>query len=232
MTVNPAVLGFAAVAKNLDDLVTVPAGYSVTVLTRLGDPIAAGVAAYTNDGTDTNFAQRVGDHGDALYWYGLAAAGARDDNSSSTRGLLVLNHENINVAVSAPQPGRPPSAAARAPRPRRVKEIEAHGVGVVEYRDGGNRQWSWVQNSAFNRRITPEHPDGVQRPGARQRLAQDRRRRRRHRRHRHDQQLRQRPHRLGHQPDLRGELGRLLPPQRRRRRARPARADRAAAATA
>lgn len=153
VTVNPAVLGFAPVAKNLNDLVTVPAGYSVTVLTRLGDPIAAGVGAYANNGTDGNFAQRIGDHGDALYYYGLDANGARDDNSS-TRGLMVQNFENISEQYLHPNG---PSPAPR-PEAEALKEIEAHGVGVVEYRDGGNRQWTYVQNSAFNRRITPNTP--------------------------------------------------------------------------
>ncbi len=154
--VNPAVLGFNAVAKNLDDVVTVPAGYSVTVMTRLGDPIAAGVSAYANDGSDSNFAQRVGDHGDALYWYGLNAAGARDD-TSSTRGVLVQNYENLNIQYLHPNG---PTNVGAGPRPAEeaIKEIEAHGVGLVEYRDAGNRQWSWVQNSAFNRRITPNTP--------------------------------------------------------------------------
>ena len=61
VTVNPAALGFDAVAKTDADIVTVPAGYSVTVMTRLGDPLAAGVSDYANDGSDTNFAQRIGD---------------------------------------------------------------------------------------------------------------------------------------------------------------------------
>jgi uncharacterized protein len=156
VTVTPAVLGFAPVAKNLNDLVTVPAGYSVTVMTRLGDPIAAGVGAYANNGSDADFAQRIGDHGDALYWYGLNAAGARDDNSS-TRGLMVQNHENITENYLHPNG---PTNIASGPRPaaEALKEIEAHGVSVVEYRDAGNRQWSFVQNSAFNRRITPNTP--------------------------------------------------------------------------
>ncbi len=156
VTVNPAKLGFAAVAKNLNDVVTVPAGYTVTVMTRLGDPLAAGVPAYANDGTDANFAQRIGDHGDALYWYGLNTSGARDDNGS-TRGLLVQNHENLNVQYLHPAG---PTNVSAGPRPEAeaLKEIEAHGVSVTEYRDGGNRAWSWVQNSAFNRRVTPNTP--------------------------------------------------------------------------
>lgn len=153
VTVMPATLAFTAVAKNFTDVVTVPAGYGVTVLTRLGDPIAAGVSAFANDGTDTNFAQRIGDHGDALYYYGLNASATRDD-ASSTRGLLVQNHENLNVQYLHPNGPSP------APRPEAevIKEIEAHGVSVVELRDAGNRSWSYVQDSGFNRRITPFTP--------------------------------------------------------------------------
>ncbi len=36
--IDPARLGFTAVGKNLNDIVTVPAGYNVIVLYRLGDP--------------------------------------------------------------------------------------------------------------------------------------------------------------------------------------------------
>ncbi|HLV07379.1 MAG TPA: alkaline phosphatase PhoX [Croceibacterium sp.] len=156
VTVEPARLGFQAVAHNFDDIVTVPAGYSVTVMTRLGDPITGGVPAYANDGTDTGFAQRIGDHGDALSWYGLGANGTRDD-ASSTRGLLVQNFENLNVDYLHPNG---PTNVGSGPRPaaEAIKEIEAHGVGVVEYRDTGNRTWVWEQESAFNRRITPNTP--------------------------------------------------------------------------
>ena len=66
VTVGAASLGFTAVAKSLADVVTVPTGYAVTVLYRLGDPIAGGVAAYANDGTDTNFSKRAGDHHDGM----------------------------------------------------------------------------------------------------------------------------------------------------------------------
>jgi uncharacterized protein len=150
VTISPAALGFTAVAHNKNDIVTVPEGYTVTVMTRLGDPIAAGVSAYANNGTDTNFAQRIGDHGDALGWFGLNAAGSRDD-ASSTRGLMVQNHENLNVQYLHPNG---PTAAPR-PVEEAIKEIEAHGVSVTEYQDSGNRTWSYVQNSALNRRITP-----------------------------------------------------------------------------
>ena len=155
VTVSPAVLGFTAVAKNKLDMVSVPSGYTVKIGTRLGDPIASGVAAYKNDGTDTNFAQRIGDHGDALYWYGLAADGSRDDNSS-TRGLIVQNHENINQQYL--HIAGPTSPGGIRPEAEALKEIECHGVSVTEYADSGNRNWSYVQGSSFNRRITPNTP--------------------------------------------------------------------------
>jgi uncharacterized protein len=154
VTVSPAQLGFTAVAKNLNDTVTVPEGYTVTVLYRLGDPIAAGVPAYANNGTDSNFAQRAGDHHDALYWYGLSATGTGRDDASSTRGLLVINHENITQIYL--HPNGPTSTGGVRPEGEALKEIEAHGLSVVEVRrEGSSGAWSYVQASALNRRITP-----------------------------------------------------------------------------
>jgi secreted PhoX family phosphatase len=156
VTVDPPKLSFAAVAKNQNDVVTVPEGYTVTVLYRMGDPIAAGVAAYANDGTDTNFAQRAGDQHDALYYYGLAASGtARDDNNSS-RGLLVMNHENILPQYM--HPAGPTSVGGVRPEAEALKEMEAHGVSVVEVVRASNGTWSYVQDSPLNRRITPLTP--------------------------------------------------------------------------
>ena len=161
ITVNPAQLGFTAVARNRDDRVTVPTGHNVTVLTRLGDPFLAGVPAYANDGTDTNFAGRIGDHGDALYYYGLSAAGVRDD-FSSIRGLIVQNHENLNVQYL--HPNGPTSTGGVRPAAEAIKEIEAHGVSVTEVQDTGNRNWVVINNSALNRRITPNTPMQINGP--------------------------------------------------------------------
>jgi secreted PhoX family phosphatase len=156
ITVTPAQLAFTAVAKNRNDVVTVPTGYSVTVLMRTGDPIAAGVPAYRNDGTDTNFAQRIGDHHDGLAYFGLNAAGQKD-LTSSTRGLIAQNHENINNQYLHVN-GSTNVASGPRPAGEALKEIEAHGVAVTEIRDTGNRQWTWVQDSRFNRRLTPMTP--------------------------------------------------------------------------
>ncbi|HEY9554604.1 alkaline phosphatase PhoX [Allosphingosinicella sp.] len=151
VTVSPARLGFEAVAKSLDDKVIVPEGYSVTVLYRLGDPIKAGVSAYSNNGSDSDFDGRAGDHHDALYYYGLSTSGNGRDDNNSNRGLLVMNHENIT------QDFLHPSGPSPAPRPEAeaLKEMEAHGVSVVEVNRDAAGGWTYAQGSALNRRVTP-----------------------------------------------------------------------------
>ena len=78
----PKLLGFGAVPKGLADNVLVPAGYTASVLFALGDPMAAGVAAYKNDGTDGDFDKRAGDHHDGMEWFGLGADGKRNDSAT------------------------------------------------------------------------------------------------------------------------------------------------------
>ena len=155
VTVGSAVLGFTAVPKSLADVVTVPTGYAVTVLYRLGDPIASGVPAYANNGTDTNFAQRAGDHHDGMSYFGMAAGSNTPDPSNSSRGLLVLNHENISEQYLHVN-GATFTGGVR-PEGEVIKEIECHGVSVIEV-TRGTSGWSYSQSSALNRRITPNTP--------------------------------------------------------------------------
>lgn len=72
--VRPSALGFVAVPKSRDDAVTVAAGYTATVLFRLGDPLDATTGTYANDGSDSaeSFAFRAGDHHDGMFY--LASA--------------------------------------------------------------------------------------------------------------------------------------------------------------
>ena len=156
ITISPAALNFTAVAKNKNDVVTIPTGYSLSVLYRTGDPIDTATSAYANDGTDISFAARAGDHHDGMHYFGLNTAGAIDQ-ASSARGLLVMNHENINqsylhVAGATAVGGVRPESEA-------IKEIECHGVSVIEVsQTAATRAWAYVQASTYNRRITPNTP--------------------------------------------------------------------------
>lgn len=149
-----ASLGFAAVSKATSDRVTVPAGYTATVIYATGDSISNSVSDYKNDGTDGNFAQRAGDHHDGMHFFGLSASGT-PSNTTNDRALLVLNHENISGTVQFMHANGQTNATGTQPRPESevIKEIEAHGVSIVEIAKT-NGTFAVVKSSAFNRRIT------------------------------------------------------------------------------
>ncbi|WP_432728441.1 PhoX family protein [Variovorax sp. W6] len=152
----PMKLGFNAVAKSLADVVTVPAGYTASVLYRLGDPIASGVAAYKNDGTDdaTTYDRRAGDHHDGMTYFGMNASNKWDAVGAS-RGLLVMNHEAITPLFLHPA-GQTISgtgtAAARTVANEVLREFYLHGVSVIEVNKSGST-WSYKQDSNLNRRV-------------------------------------------------------------------------------
>lgn len=156
VAVAPPTLGFTAVARSLADTVVVPSGYTANVLYRLGDPIAATTPAYANNGSDTDFSTRAGDHHDGMSYFGLAATGTTRDANNSTRGLLVMNHENITRTYL--HVAGPTSVNGARPTSEVVKEMECHGVSVVEVTRASNGSWSYVQGSSLNRRITPYTP--------------------------------------------------------------------------
>jgi secreted PhoX family phosphatase len=149
-------LGFNAVAKSLADVVTVPAGYTASVLYRLGDPIAAGVAAYKNDGTDdpTTYDRRAGDHHDGMTFFGMNASNKWDPVNAS-RGLLVMNHEAITplfLHPTGPTVNGSGAAAVRTVSDEVLREFYLHGVSVIEVNKNGNA-WSYKQDSSLNRRV-------------------------------------------------------------------------------
>lgn len=148
------VLGFGAVAKSLADTVVVPAGYTASVLFALGDPLAAGVAAYKNDGTDGDFDKRAGDHHDGMEWFGLGADGKRND-SATDRGLLAINHEATTDEKLSSFFLHANGGTSTLPRPASEvdKETDIHGIAVIEVAKTAGK-WGYVPSSALNFRLT------------------------------------------------------------------------------
>ncbi len=146
-------LNFKAVSKGLQDFVRVPEGYSAFVIAALGDPIHADVPAYKNDGTETDFAQRIGDHGDALSYFPIPKGG-----QSSTEGLLVQNHEALtDTYLHAAGPTASPIADKTAtdarPLAEVIKEQEAHGISSIKIGKGAlTSKWSVDRGFAGNTR--------------------------------------------------------------------------------
>lgn len=158
------VLGFKAVGKATTDRVTVPEGYTATVIYATGDSIDPTVSDYKNDGTDGNFARRSGDHHDGIHFFGLTAAGM-PSTSSNDRALLVLNHENISGTARFMHPNGQTANSGAGPRPEgeSLKEIEAHGVSIIELAKTGGK-FGMVKASGFNRRITAATPMDIAGP--------------------------------------------------------------------
>ncbi|MBA4256752.1 MAG: phosphatase [Polaromonas sp.] len=147
-------LGFAAVAKNKNDVVTVPAGYQVSILHALGDPLQYGEESWKDDGSETaeSYNRRVGDGHDGMYYFGLGDTGQYQPNRSD-RGLLAVNHEYVVAPYGLHPKGRTPGATRVASEVD--KEIYAHGVSVVEVKRGASgTNMTMVRGSSFNRRIT------------------------------------------------------------------------------
>ena len=150
---RPDELGFAAVAKSMADLVTVPAGYTASVLYRLGDPIDPFVGDYRNDGSDdaASFARRAGDHHDGMHYFGLGNNGRFKPNSDD-RALLCLNHEAITPLFIHPN-GQTVVAGARTVAEEVLREFYLHGVSVVEIERKGKHGWNYRRDSTLNQRI-------------------------------------------------------------------------------
>ena len=147
-------LAFNAVIRAITDRVTVPVGYTATVLYAAGDSIDPTVPDYLNNGTQGNFARRAGDHHDGMHFFGLSTTGTPAE--SNDRALLVMNHENIAGTVQFMHAtGQTNIAATAGPRPEAeaIKEIEAHGVSIIELAKTAGR-FGYVKASTFNRRVT------------------------------------------------------------------------------
>lgn len=148
-------LSFSAVAKSVEDRVTVPPGYGFEVLYALGDPLTADTAPYRNDGSDNDFDRRAGDHHDGMEWFGLDARG-RPSRSSASRGVLAMNHEATTGSRLSSFFLHADGGTTALPRPAAEvnKEMMIHGLSVVEVARGP-AGWAYRQASKFNRRVTP-----------------------------------------------------------------------------
>lgn len=166
-------VNFASVPKSQADVLSVPTGYAARDIYRTGDPIAAGVSAYTNLGTDdpATYDRRCGDNHDGIEFFPLNDDGSVPTvndvlalRAGNSRGLLAMNHEYVTQQFLH-QNGHTNMAqgsATQRPLNEVQREIRMHGCSIVEVmkQSGGvfnaNGTWAVVQNSSYNRRLTPE----------------------------------------------------------------------------
>lgn len=152
---KPEKLTFTPVAKNLNDIVTVPEGYEANVIYALGDSINPRVGDWDDNNIPTgpSFQFRSGDCHDGMHYFGLNTSTNRFDETVSAQGLLVMNHEYINQTFLHPK--GPTKVDGRRPEDEVIRETNAHGVSVIHIKkDPTTQKVEIVKNSIFNRRIT------------------------------------------------------------------------------
>ncbi len=157
-------IGFASVPPSLApvwDGVTVPAGYSVKILSAWGDPtgVPGGIQLDpTMPQTEANQLKQDGMNHDGMHFFPFPSTGA--GGVSNERGLLCLNHEYTDEGILHNEVVAGPMTIAKA----RVSQA-AHGVSVKELRKiGGN--WTVQRPSPFARRITANTPMKMSGPAA------------------------------------------------------------------
>ena len=137
-------LDFTPVAANGLDTITVPDGYSWQVVARWGDPLWSAGAAFDHATRGSGVSQETafGDNCDGMALF-----------SHEGRSVLAVNNEytNLDIAFANRESGKPETEDD-------VRKSKAtHGVSVFEIaRQGGT--WGIVQDSPYNRRITPDTP--------------------------------------------------------------------------
>ncbi len=156
-----AKLSFSSVPGSTDaDMLIVPPGFTTDILAPWGTPITGSFPAFKPDGTNSaeEQAQQMGQNHDGMQFYPL------DD--SGDRGLLVMNHEYSNATLF-PGDGRSEDANGAPTDPDQVrKDINAHGVAIIEVQRDSSGKVSVVQGSSYNRRITAATPMQMSGPAA------------------------------------------------------------------
>lgn len=152
---KPEKLTFTPVAKNLNDIVTVPEGYEANVIYALGDSLNPSFGDWDDNNIPSgpSFQFRSGDCHDGMHYFGLNTSTNRFDDTVSAQGLLVMNHEYINQTFLHPKGST--KVDGRRPEDEVIRETNAHGVSVVHIKkDPATQKVEVVKNSIFNRRIT------------------------------------------------------------------------------
>ncbi len=154
-TSSAPLLGFKAVAASTADTVVVAEGYTATPFVPWGTPLFSTGAGSTWSGTGSETAadqaRQVGDNHDGIHFFPI-------DGTSSSEGLLVINHEYSSTVNGGYLTlfGLTPAPANSVDRVN--KAINAWGCSVIHIKKDTAGRWAVVVDSAYNRRITSATP--------------------------------------------------------------------------
>ncbi len=154
---NSTLLGFDSIASATADSISLPPGYTSSVLISWGQPLHAGGPAFDPSGKGTAQAQELqfGDNNDGMSLFTFPG----DDIENANRALMAINNEYTNYRYLFDHGTTPQSAAD-------VHKAQAsEGVSVIEVKRQGG-QWKFVQGSEYNRRIHGNTPIRLSGPAA------------------------------------------------------------------
>jgi len=143
---------FEQVAATSADRVTVPPGFSATPVVNWGDPLWTDASEFdwSVRGTADQQAKAFGDNNDGMTVFSI-----------ENRTVLVVNQEYTNRKIANAH-----RESKRAETDDDVRKgMLAHGVSVVELTQK-NGHWRVVQDSPYNRRITPQTEMKIEGPAA------------------------------------------------------------------
>ncbi|MBT2339153.1 MULTISPECIES: PhoX family protein [Pseudomonas] len=147
-------LGFKSIAAATTDTITLPPGYTSSVLISWGQPLQKNAPAFDPSGNGTARAQEMqfGDNNDGMSLFPFPG-----DNN---RALMAINNEYTNYRYLFAHGGQPQSAED-------VHKAQAsEGVSVIEVQRRRSGQWQFVQESRYNRRIHGNTPIRLRGPAA------------------------------------------------------------------
>jgi secreted PhoX family phosphatase len=137
------------------------------VLHATGDTINPSTPAYSNLGTETDdWSNRIGDHHDGMDIFFIDASGNYTTRDTG-RAVLAVNHESSADAHFFHARGQTTNGVdgkkfsqfggwdgGVRPATEVLKEINHHGISLVEINRDSSGAWSYKKDSAYNRRVT------------------------------------------------------------------------------
>ncbi|MFM8556872.1 MAG: PhoX family protein [Betaproteobacteria bacterium] len=176
---SAAQLKFTPVTKSVLDTVVVPTGYTARVIHATGDRLFSTETAYGNSGLEADdWSRRIGDHHDGMEMFYLDANG-KVTTTATARAVLAVNHESSadahffhpNGQTSGAKTGQKFSQFGAwddgvRPALEVDKEINHHGVSVVELNITNGAITGYKLDAPLNRRVTPNTVVDVRGPAA------------------------------------------------------------------
>ncbi|MEQ7920048.1 PhoX family phosphatase [Xanthomonas sp. WHRI 1810A] len=141
---NSTLLGFGSIPAATADSISLPPGYTSSVLISWGQPLHTDGPAFdpSGKGSADDQALQFGDNNDGMSLFTFPG----DSPDTASRALMAINNEYTNYRYLFDHGQNPQSAEDVR------KALASEGVSVIEVKREGS-QWAFVQGSKYNRRI-------------------------------------------------------------------------------